>query len=125
MTSRYARHGRVLTTGQAAALLGVHQRTLRRYLSCGLLTCHRLPGGHYRIPEESIAEFLHEAEVGGRRAWRQAVGADPLRKVRQSNHQRGAGVSPPRRRLRLGEESSTAPYDLSRTALSAVRSRNS
>ncbi len=125
MKSPYGRQGRVLTTAQAAALLGVHQRTLRRYLSWGLLTYHRLPGGHYRIPEESVADFLHEAEVGVRRAWRQAVSADAPRKVRQSNRQRGARVSPSRRRFRLGEDSSTATYDLSRAALSALRSRNS
>ena len=44
----------LLTTREAAAELGVHERTLRRYMSSGLLVYRRLPGGHYRIPEESI-----------------------------------------------------------------------
>jgi excisionase family DNA binding protein len=46
-----------LSTREAAAALGVHERTLRRYVSSGLLGCRRLPGGRYRIPEEAIHEF--------------------------------------------------------------------
>jgi hypothetical protein len=42
-----ARRGELLTTAQAAAALGVRERTLRRYLSSGLLAFRRLPDGHY------------------------------------------------------------------------------
>ncbi len=38
-----------LTTTEAAAFLGVSERTLRRYLTLGLLSYGRLPGGHYRL----------------------------------------------------------------------------
>src|ERR1700689_4197732 len=37
-----------LSTSEAAARIGVHERTLRRYLSRGLLAHHRLPGSPYR-----------------------------------------------------------------------------
>jgi excisionase family DNA binding protein len=47
-----------LTTTEAAAFLGVSERTLRRYLALGLLPYGRLPGGHYRLLEETLMEFL-------------------------------------------------------------------
>ncbi len=50
--------GQALTTTQAAAFLGVSERTLRRYLTLGLLSYGRLPGGHYRLREETLQEFL-------------------------------------------------------------------
>lgn len=44
----------MLSTRQAAAVLGVHERTVRRYLAAGALAHRRLPGGHYRIPTDAI-----------------------------------------------------------------------
>jgi excisionase family DNA binding protein len=50
----------VLSSREAAAALGVCERTLRRYIASDRIRYHRLPGGHYRIPEEAIAEFWAE-----------------------------------------------------------------
>jgi excisionase family DNA binding protein len=55
-TSAPARR-QVLSTREAAVELGVSERTLRRYITSGLIGFRRLPGGHYRIPREAIAEF--------------------------------------------------------------------
>jgi excisionase family DNA binding protein len=70
--ARYPYPTRLLTTREAAAALGVHERTLRRYVSSGLLGCRRLPGGHYRIPEEAIRDLWSAGDarsqgVDGRR----------------------------------------------------------
>ena len=53
MSGRQAQRAqhRHLSTREAAALLGVHQRTVRRYIAAGLLGNRKLPGGHYRIPQ--------------------------------------------------------------------------
>lgn len=119
MRASSAPRGRVLTTAQAAASLGVHERTLRRYLSMGLLAHRRLPGGHYRIAEEALAEFwqanekpaVHPARV-------ERTGEEPGRESQRRRRSRSS-----RRRLLLGEESSPGSYDLSTEALSALRSR--
>ncbi len=50
--------------------MGVHERTLRRYIALGLLGYRRLPGGHYRIPEEAIVALWGESDDAGRRARR-------------------------------------------------------
>lgn len=111
--------GRVLTTAQAAAALGVHERTLRRYLSMGLLAHRRLPGGHYRIPEEALAEFWQASEKPAARAARtELIREEPGRDSQRRRRPRSS-----RRRASLGEESSMASYDLSTEALSALRSR--
>jgi excisionase family DNA binding protein len=112
---------RWLSTREAAAALGVHERTLRRYVSSGLLGCRRLPGGHYRIPEEAIHEFWGAGDApvrGGRRrqpgAERSAVNASG--RVSKTRPRRA-------RRPRLGDEDSGAFYDLSSEALAALRAR--
>ena len=38
-----------LTTGQAAAMLGVSDDSVRRYLEARLLDGHRTPGGVWRV----------------------------------------------------------------------------
>ncbi len=53
---------------------GVHERTLPRYMSSGLLGCRRLPGGHYRIPEEAIHEFWGAGDAPVRGGRRRAAG---------------------------------------------------
>jgi excisionase family DNA binding protein len=100
---------RILTTTQAAALLGVHERTLRRYVSMGLLAHRRLPGGHYRIPEDALNDF-----------WQANERPTPSRaRPRQSR------VAPrsSQRRLPLGNERQPVSYDLSTEALSELRAR--
>lgn len=46
-----------LTTGQAAALLGISRSTVVRYIEAGTLEARRLPGGHWRI-RRAVAEKL-------------------------------------------------------------------
>lgn len=62
--------GPPLSTGEAASELGVSERTLRRYISAGLIGFRRLPGGHYRIPREAIAEFWSRHSPPPRRSAR-------------------------------------------------------
>ena len=44
--------------GEVAAELGVHPRTVRRWLSQGRLPYVRLPGGERRIPRDVIDGLL-------------------------------------------------------------------
>jgi len=44
----------LITTGEAAAKLGVSEQTIRGYFDQGLLTGHILPSGHYRIDAASV-----------------------------------------------------------------------
>ena len=43
-----------LTTGEAAARLGVSEGTIRNYLEAGLLAGHVLDSGHRRIDAASV-----------------------------------------------------------------------
>lgn len=43
---------------EAAALLGVHPDTLKRWVEAGRLTCWRTPGGHRRYSRAEIASLL-------------------------------------------------------------------
>jgi len=112
---------RWLSTREAAAVLGVHERTLRRYISSGLLGCCRLPGGHYRIPEEAIHKFWGAGGAPVRGARRRHPEAE-----RPSVNASG-GASKMRsgcaRHQRLGDGDSVAFYDLSPDALAALRAR--
>jgi excisionase family DNA binding protein len=107
-----SRAPRLLSTGQAAVELGVHERTLRRYITLGQIGYHRLPGGHYRVPREAIEQF-----------WREHEGADasaaarPRRSRRQSS--RPAGKAARARRPLL--ERQPASYELTPERLSALR----
>ena len=42
-----------VSTGQAAAILGVSDDSVRRYLEAGLLDGHRTPGGVWRVDAAS------------------------------------------------------------------------
>jgi excisionase family DNA binding protein len=104
-----------LSSTEAAAALGVCERTLRRYIASDHIRYHRLPGGHYRIPEEAIAEF-----------W---VVQDRRRRARQRarNTARPAPRPPERstdgaRRPALGHERG-GDYDLSSEHLAELRAR--
>lgn len=103
-----------LSSSEAAAELGVCERTLRRYIEAGLIGYHRLPGGHYRIPEDSIAEFW--ARQDDRRAVRRVAPAStwqaPLPQL--VTH---------RRRTPIGNESEIPDFDLSDEHLAELRSR--
>jgi excisionase family DNA binding protein len=52
--------GRLLTIGEAARRLGVHQKTLRAWANRGLVRHVKLPSGHRRFVEADI-EGLRQA----------------------------------------------------------------
>lgn len=53
----------LLTTREAAALLGVGTTSIKRWADQGLLRCVKTPGGHRRIARDSIAAFLRTTEL--------------------------------------------------------------
>ncbi len=104
-----------LTTREAAAWLGVHERTVRRYISAGLLDYRKLPGGHYRIPQEAIDEFWRMVNGARQRLCRVPKAERP-----QSGSARPMPAERARRELAAGERSDVA-YDLSPEVLAALR----
>jgi excisionase family DNA binding protein len=57
-----------LGLSEAAAILGVHFTTLRRWANEGQIACIRTPGGRRRFSAEVIGRFLHrrqQAEAAG------------------------------------------------------------
>ena len=112
---------RLLTTREAAAALGVHERTLRRYIASGLLACRRLPGGHYRIPEDAIIDFWDEGDDAGRRGRRRAPAVQGPSPGGSSADSRASARRPCLQRL--ADEGATVVYDLSLEALAALRSQ--
>ncbi len=121
MSGRQAQRAqhRHLSTREAAALLGVHERTVRRYIAAGLLGNRKLPGGHYRIPQEAIGAFWSGGGDGARQRPRriraaerpQAGSASPIPAERARRSHRG---------LPAGERPAVA-YDLSPEVLAALR----
>lgn len=53
-----------LTLQQAAALLGVHQNTLRRWADAGRVSVYRTPGGHRRFRRDVIRSLQREPSAG-------------------------------------------------------------
>jgi len=49
-----------LTTGEVARRLGVGLNTVKRWIANGLLRGVQTPGGHWRIPEDSLEAFLRD-----------------------------------------------------------------
>jgi excisionase family DNA binding protein len=92
----------------------VCERTLRRYIEAGLIGYRRLPGGHYRISEDAIAEFW--ARQDSRRAARRVARAA----TRHAPPERGPG----KRRAPIGTESEDPDYDLSDEHLAELRARS-
>lgn len=107
---RYA--GRMLSTRKAATVLGVHERTVRRYIALGLLPYQRLPGGHYRIAEPEILNLLERGAEGssGRRAGRHDKSSKRGRVL--------VAESPPAHTGGTDE-----PYDLASATLAMLRAR--
>ncbi len=52
----------LLTTTEAARRVGVCSRTLLRWLSTGMLPGLQTPGGHWRIDERTLADFMAASE---------------------------------------------------------------
>jgi len=48
----------LLTTREAAALLGVGTTSVKRWADSGLLRCVKTPGGHRRFPRDAVGEFI-------------------------------------------------------------------
>jgi excisionase family DNA binding protein len=61
---------------QAASLLGVSVRTLDRYVSRGLITPTRTPGGHRRFASADVTALLTEGQV--RLSWNRPAPEDWL-----------------------------------------------
>lgn len=47
-----------LTTGEVAEVCRLHKNTIIAALKRGMLTCSRTPGGHSRIPRDSVVSFM-------------------------------------------------------------------
>jgi excisionase family DNA binding protein len=107
--------GRPLKSSEAAAALGVSERTLRRYARDGRIRYHRLPGGHYRIPEEAIEEFWHEQDAPRR-------GHPHRTQTKAAPSTRRAGARVGRRRPALGTQP-PQDYDLSPDRLAELRAQ--
>lgn len=52
----------LLSTRQAAKLLGVSVRTIQLWVEQGLLSAWKTPGGHRRIVQESLLGLLHKRQ---------------------------------------------------------------
>lgn len=85
--SEFRRHGAVsifwygfgvalLTTTEAAKRVGVCSRTLLRWLSTGALSGRQTPGGHWRIDEHTLADFMDKCERQGSQRLRVVVVED-------------------------------------------------
>jgi excisionase family DNA binding protein len=111
----------VLSTSEAAAELGVSERTLRRYITSGLIVYRQLPGGHYRIPREAIDEFWREHSTSPRRtARRQRLAA-------RHSHPRAARATTATessRRARLSAASAPRSYEVPPAHRVGVIARN-
>jgi len=107
---------RMLTTAQAASELGVHERTVRRYVSLGLLAYRRLPGGHYRISETAVEDFWRANDGAGQSATRPPRGRASRRAGRAQARRRTG-----KRRMRPSDAKPHGPYDLSNAVLDALR----
>ncbi len=64
-----------LTIREAAARLGVHESTVRRYADRGLIGVKRLPSGVRRLSEADVAALAERIEGGNPDSARQAAGA--------------------------------------------------
>jgi excisionase family DNA binding protein len=105
-----------LKCSEAAARLGICERTLRRYMQADRIRYHRLPGGHYRIPEDAIDEFWSAHDLPSpARSRRTVTAVEPARRRRPKRPSAG-------RRARLGQES-PEDYDLSPAALAELRAQ--
>ena len=61
MESRHTPKPEVLRLSEAAALLGVHPDTLRRWADAGQVPCTRTPGGERRFTRTDIEAVYAEA----------------------------------------------------------------
>jgi len=58
MEAKHAQNGEdLLSTSRAAAVVGVHAQTLRRYEESGLIRAFRTPGGERRFRRADLLAF--------------------------------------------------------------------
>jgi len=60
-----------LTTGEAAGICGVRINTIKRWIRKGRLQAVLTPGGHWRIPKQAFAHFLHTWKIPAPKALRE------------------------------------------------------
>jgi excisionase family DNA binding protein len=53
---------RTLSLSEVAGLMGVSERTIRRWIQAGRLKAYK-PGRDYRIPESALRQFVEESEI--------------------------------------------------------------
>src|SRR5918998_221651 len=53
---------RTLSLSEVAGLMGVSERTIRRWITAGKLRAYK-PGRDYRIPESALRQFVEESEI--------------------------------------------------------------
>src|ERR671926_718256 len=61
---------RTLSLSEVAGLMGVSERTIRRWIKAGKLRAYK-PGRDYKIPESGLRQFIEESEIspkGGSRS---------------------------------------------------------
>jgi|SRR5450759_1242606 len=104
---------RLLRPREAAEILSVSTRTLRRYIADGHLPACRLPSGRLRIPTAAIGALMGEEGLHTPRRRSDAA---------ERRAELSAGTSVRGRRLPLSkEQSSTLLFDTSPSALAAAR----
>jgi excisionase family DNA binding protein len=115
---------------EVATLLGVNERTVRRYITNGVLAGEVLPGGHYRISAAAIGECLARARANKLRAPRRSTNTnlptpDAPTPTPSSAETRARREGAKKRRPRLGAPASAsgAVVDLSDDALRALSAR--
>lgn len=55
--------GNLLTTTQAAEMLGVSRDTVARWIRLGQLPAVRLPSGQYRVKREDVERVLSDSQT--------------------------------------------------------------
>jgi excisionase family DNA binding protein len=59
--------GKKLTTSETAERLGYGRDAVRGMCESGQLEAYRRPGGHWRIPEQSVQRFVEDSRPKVRR----------------------------------------------------------
>jgi excisionase family DNA binding protein len=113
-----------LSSLEAACALGVSKRTMRRYISAGVVPTYRLPSGHVRIHPNVIEELTRPVGPQNkhlliRRGWRER----PALKAGGYSHD-DCGPLRKRRPPLSAKESQATFFDTSPEALGAVRSES-
>ncbi|MFO7266234.1 MAG: helix-turn-helix domain-containing protein [Limnochordales bacterium] len=77
---------RWLTLSDVAAMLGVHEGTVRRWADSGRLPSYRTPGGHRRFRREDVIAFLAERRMSSDPGLPQPLPPNVSRVLQQAHH---------------------------------------